>query len=145
MNQLTTFTIRSKMQGYVWLFKYHLNGSFHSFEVLDSTLSTMQKKWLKENFPFDIEIINQWQKSLKDNFEIIKAEPVLEFETLWEIYGNKVKKEASEKAFNKLNKAEKIKCFLAIAKYKKYLSAKPHIDQAHLVTWINGKRFNDEY
>ena len=113
MDQITTYTIKSKQNGFVWLFKYQLNGNFIGFEILDCQLSETQKKWLKNNFPFVEDDIKEWQKSLKDNFEIIKAEPILNFENLWNLYGNKVSKWDAEKAFNKLSDSDKIKCFLA--------------------------------
>ncbi|GEP52355.1 hypothetical protein FNO01nite_30270 [Flavobacterium noncentrifugens] len=81
---------------------------------------------------------------MKENFEIVKAEPILNFDTLWELYALKRKRELSEKAFNKLSEGDKVKCFLAIKPYNKDL-AKTGQSKAHLVTWINQKRYNDEY
>lgn len=39
---LTTYTVRSKEDGFIWVFKYGLNGTFRSFEVLDGELSLKQ-------------------------------------------------------------------------------------------------------
>ena len=148
MTQLTTYTVKSKAHGFVWLFKYHLNGAFCSFEILEGELSNNQIMWLfaGSNFPAHETIMKtMWLgKQLKSNFEIVQADPVLDFENLWELYGLKVKKEASEKAFNKLSPGDKIKCFLAIKKYFGFLQQSGQA-KAHLVTWINQKRFNDEY
>ena len=144
METLTTYTVKSKQNGYIWVFKYHLNGKLASFELMDCELSEKQEDWLNGRFPFQEKHIVVWQEKLKDNFEIIKAAPILDFEVLWNQYNYKVKKEKSEAAFNKLTPAEKIKCFMALPAYFKHL-AKSKEAKAHLVTWINQKRFNDEY
>lgn len=148
MEQLTTYTVKSKQSGYIWIFKYHLNGDFKSFEILDGTLSAKQIKWLFSglNFPATESTMQiEWMgKTLKDNFEIIKAAPILNFENLWNLYGNKVSKFDAEKAFNKLNDADKIKCFLAIPGYKKYL-AKKGTGTAHLATFIHRQYYNDDW
>lgn len=144
MDQLTTYTVKSKLNGFVWVFKYHLNGNFKCLEILEGELTGKQIHWLQNQFPFTEPLIQHWQKKLKDNFEIIQAAPVIEFENLWQLYGLKVKREHSEKAFNKLSDGEKVKCFLALKPYSKHLQ-KTGEARAHLVTWINQKRFNDEY
>lgn len=147
MSQLTTYTVKSKLNGFIWLFKYHLNGSLFSFEILDGELALNQVTWLflQGNFPFDERImINVWIPKLKANFEIVKADPVLDFEALWKMYGRKEKRELSEKAFNKLSTADKIKCFMALKAYARHLQ-KSGEARAHLVTWINQKRYDDEY
>jgi hypothetical protein len=55
-----------------------------------------------------------------------------------------VNKEKSEKAFGKLSPGEKVKCFLSLKAYEKHLKNTQQA-KAHLVTFINQKRFNDEY
>jgi hypothetical protein len=148
MSQLITYTIKSKQSGYVWLFKYNLNGSFKSFEIMDGELSQKQILWLfaGSNFPATETIMKTvWMgKTLRDNFEIVKAEPVLNFENLWNMYGNKVSKFDAEKSFKKLSDADKIKCFLAIPGYKKYLSKKG-TGTAHLATFIHRQYYNDDW
>jgi hypothetical protein len=146
--QLITYTVKSKASGFIWLFKYHLNGCFKSFEILDGTLSEKQILWLfsGSNFPATNQVMERvWMaKDLKANFEIVKAEPVLDFENLWNLYGHKVAKWDAEKAYKKLKDADKIKCFLSIPGYKKYLS-KTGIGVAHLATFINRQYYNDDW
>ncbi|WP_264521183.1 hypothetical protein [Flavobacterium sp. N1994] len=141
---LITYTVKSKQNGFIWVFKYHLNGKLASFELMDSELTEKQEDWLNGRFPFQEKHIIVWQQKLKQNFEIVKAEPILDFDSLWELYGLKVKRQSSEAAFKKLSPAEKVKCFLALPAYFKHLT-KSREAKAHLVTWINQKRFNDEY
>lgn len=144
----TTYTVKSKEKGLMFLFKYCLKGHLKAFEILDGELNAKQMKWLfaAANFPADESIMRSvWQKekTYTSNFEIKKATPILDFENFWQLYNYKVKKELSEKAWNKLNDADKIKCFLRLKKYNQILASSGQA-KAHLVTWINQKRFNDE-
>ena len=155
MDQLITYIIKSKLNGYVWRFKYHLNGNFISFEILEGQLTATQVKWLfggknekdqfqEAKFPIIEATIKVWQKKLKDNFEITIETPDLNFENFWNLYNHKVKKFESEKAFNKLKEADVIKCFLALPGYEKYLQ-KTAIAKAHLSTFINRRYYEDEW
>jgi hypothetical protein len=146
--ELTTYTVKSKKKGLIFLFKYDLNGHLKAFEILEGELNPRQIRWLfSTNFPSD-EIIMKtvWQKKqfVTDKFEIIKAAPVLDFENFWNIYNNKVKKFEAEKSYNKLKEPDKIRCFLAIKGYEKYL-AKTGVAKAHLSTFINQRYFEDEW
>lgn len=146
MEQLTTYTIRSKNTTNVWVFKYDLNGFLNEFKSLEGTLSEKQINWLfrQGNFPYIEEQVKEWTKKLKHNFEILKGEPDLSFSAIWELYDNKVKKVFAERAFEKLKEADKVKCFIHIPKYKQRI-AKSKEAQAHLATYINQKYFEDEY
>jgi len=148
MEQLTTYTVKSKEKGLIFLFKYDLNGHLKAFEILEGELSTSQIKFLfSPNFPAtEILMKTVWQKDklYTERFEIIKAAPVLDFENLWQIYNNKVKKFEAEKSYNKLKEPDKIRCFLAIKGYDKYL-AKAGVAKAHLSTFINQRYFEDEW
>ena len=112
MEQLVTYTIKSKNSNNIWEFKYHLNGVLYSFKALDGVLSTKQIDWLfvKANFPYKEDQIKHWQKKLKANFEITVGEPDLSFEALWKLYDHKIKRVESEKAFNKLKQIGRASC-----------------------------------
>ncbi len=148
MEQLTTYTVKSKEKGLIFLFKYDLNGHLKAFEILEGELSQSQIKFLfSPNFPATETLMKSvWQKEklYTERFEIVKATPVLDFENLWQIYNNKVKKFEAEKSYNKLKEPDKIRCFLAIKGYDKYL-AKQGVAKAHLSTFINQRYFEDEW
>lgn len=154
MNQETIYIIRSKLNGYVWRFKYHLNGDFKSFEILEGQLNAKQVLWLfggmikdkfqQAHFPILESTIKIWESKLKENFEITIENPNLDFDTLWKLYDNKVKKFEAEKAFKKLKEPDVIKCFLTVKEYDKYLQRKG-VAKAHLSTFINQRYFEDEW
>ncbi|MBF2710036.1 hypothetical protein [Flavobacterium soyangense] len=139
----TTYTV--KMQsGSVWQFKYNLTGILIYFNVMEGDLSEKQEKFLYLNgkFPWKESHIKEWTKLYKTT-TVEVGEPDLSFENFWKRYDLKVKKEASEKAWNKLSDGDKIKCFLRLKKYNTNL-ARTNQAKAHLVTWLNQKRYNDE-
>jgi hypothetical protein len=155
MEQLVTYIIKSKLNGYIWRFKYHLNGSFKSFEILEGNLNAAQVLWLfggknaKEEFqlskfPVIEDTIKVWQSLLKDNFEISIEQPDLSFEALWNLYGYKAKRIEAEKSFKKLKEPDIIKVFLSIPGYNKYMTKKSH-DKAHLSSFINKRYFEDDW
>jgi hypothetical protein len=155
MQHYTSYIIKSKLNGYIWRFKYLLNGSLYSYEILEGELNFAQVLWLfggktdaghwqEGKFPVKEFMIKEWQNKLKQNFEITIEQPALTFEALWNLYENKVKKFECEKAFKKLKEAEVIKCFLAVPGYNKYLQRKG-IAKAHLSTFINQRYFEDDW
>jgi hypothetical protein len=146
MEQLTTYTIKSKNSSNIWIFKYHLNGVLESFKALDGILTQRQVEWLfiKGKFPHQEQHIKDWQKNLKANFEITVGEPDLSFEALWRLYDHKIKRFESEKAFNKMKPADVIRCFQMVKYYDNYV-AKTKVGKAHLSTFINKRYFEDEW
>jgi len=143
---LKTYTIKSKNSNNVWVFKYSLNGFLNHFEILEGNLSETQEQWLdeKNNFPLREQKMKEWQKNLKQNFEITIGDPDLSFDAAWNLYGNKVKRVFAERSFEKLNKADVIKLFIHIPKYLKRIN-KSKEAQAHFATYINQRYFEDEY
>ena len=146
MEQLTTYTVKSKNSDNVWIFKYDLNGFLKEFNRLEGELSEIQIRWffVKGNFPYDEQLIKSWRLKLKANFEITIGESDLSFEALWNLYDHKVKRVEAEKQFSKLKEADVIKCFLSIKGYNKYLQKKG-TGKAHLSTFINQRYFEDEW
>ena len=149
MEQLTIYRAKGKEMGLVFLFKYCLNGNLRAFIIEEGDLNAKQMKWLfsGSNFPANETIMTTvWmqQDNYKKVFTVEKFAADLSFEAFWNIWGLKLKKDHSEKAWNKLKEGEKIKCFLNHKSYCNHL-IKTGQFKAHLVTWLNGKRFNDEY
>lgn len=139
----TIYTV--KMQsGSIWQFKYNLKGILIYFNVMEGDLSEKQEKflYLDGKFPWRETQIKEWAKLYK-HATVEVGESDLSFENFWKRYDLKVKREASEKAWIKLADTDKIKCFLRLKKYNQNL-ARTNQAKAHLVTWINQKRYNDE-
>lgn len=148
MEQLTTYRAKGKDIGLIFLFKYDLNGNLRVFEISEGELNTKQIGWLFSlNFPATESIMKTvWikDKSYKEKFEIEVSPANLDFNSLWNLYDNKVKRVESEKQFNKLKEADLIKIFISVPRYKDYLQRK-RIAQAHLSTFINQRYFEDDW
>ena len=142
MEEYTTYEVTFIETKEKWIFQYRkTDGILHCF--INSPGTGFINLLRKQTFPESITMIEAWAKFKK----IVTIELKIDdysFEAFWKKYNLKVKKEASEKAFEKLTLVEKIKCFNSLKKYDEFL-AKSGQAKAHLVTWINQKRFNDEY
>lgn len=138
-----TYTVKIR-SGQIWKFKYNLKGILIHFEVMEGDLSDKQEKFLYVNgkFPWKEIHLKDWEKRYPPTVvEVTDFD--LSFDNFWNRYNLKVKKELSEKAWNKLPDADKIKCFIRLKKYNQFLASSGQA-KAHLVTWLNQKRFNDE-
>lgn len=142
MENYTTYKVTFKETADEWLFQYrNSDGVIYSFINLKG--NRILNLIHKGQFPDTKEMMEQWTKYK----QFVSIELILEdysFEAFWEKYGLKRKKEHSEKAFEKLDLVSKIKCFSVLPKYEAEL-IKTGQAKAHLVTWLNQKRYNDEY
>jgi hypothetical protein len=144
-----TYRAEGKEMGLTFLFKYDLNSNLREFKIESGVLNQEQITWLynPNNFPANESIM--WSKWIKDPkykkvFKVEHFKADLSFDAFWELYGLKVKKKAAIKAWNKLNESQIIKCFINLKHYENHLS-KTRQAKAHLASWLNDERFEDEY
>ena len=140
--EIATYKVTFKETADEWLFQYRKrDGVIYSFTNIKG--SRILNLFKKQQFPEHIDLIEQWTK-LK---AIVTVEIILDdysFEAFWEKYNLKQKKEKAEIAWNKLTLVDRIKCFMKLPQYDAYL-AKTSINKALLVTWLNQKRYDDEF
>lgn len=143
----TTYTIKSIQDGYVWVFKYDLNGDYLEFKKLSGDLKQKQAEWLigkdvfkeienpetkemqltkvgekKGNFPINENTMKTvWMPNLKKNFEIKVNLPEITFDLFWKTYPYNAlaKKKTANERWNKLTEANKTKIILKIPDYIK--------------------------
>ncbi|PWA10951.1 hypothetical protein [Flavobacterium laiguense] len=149
MEQLTTYRAKGKEIGLIFLFKYDLDGNLKLFEISEGELNGKQMKWLfsETNFPANESIIKAiWMKDEKYTkvFEINISPADLSFESGWIIYNHKLAKQDAEKSFKKMSEAEKIKFFLSLVPYERYLKTSG-IAKCHMATYINKRYYDNEY
>lgn len=140
--ELTTYKVIFKETADEWLFQYRkADGVIYNFiNLKGNRIITLLAN---NQFPDTIKVMEQWTKYKK----YINIKLVLDdytFETFWDKYDLKQKKEFAEKAYEKLTLVDKIACFDKLPSYDVYLKAKG-INKQLLVTWINQKRYNDEF
>jgi hypothetical protein len=140
--ELATYKVLFKETKDEWVFQYRKTDNIiYGFTNLKG--SRILNLFEQGQFPRTIEQIEKWTK-LKG---ILTIELVLEdynFETFWNKYNLKQKREFAEKAYEKLDFIDKVKCFAVLPSYDAFL-LKTKQNKALLVTWINQKRYNDEF
>jgi len=142
MEDLITYKVTFKKTADEWLFQYRKSdGVIYNFiNLRGSRVLTLLDN---NQFPGTVKRIEEWTTLKK----IITIELVLDdysFEAFWEKYDLKQKKDFAEKAFNKLSLVNRILCFSKLPSYDEYIKAKG-INKALMVTWINQKRYLDEF
>jgi hypothetical protein len=140
----TTYTVKSKKDGYKWMFTYKETGKIKTFELGDYELSESQETWLSGHFPINEKIIIGWITKLAVNFEIKTAPSDITFDSFWKKYNYKKGLKEARIKYDKLTDFQKQTCFEAVKKYDKHLFETKQA-KAHLATWIHNERFNDEY
>ena len=143
---LTTYTITGNNTKIVWEFKYRLNGLLYQFKLLEGTLDQKQIHWLfvKGKFPYKEDQVKGWV-AIK-NFNIEVGEPDLSFDNFWNVYANKYgKRKMAENTWNRLSKADKIKVFINIPKYKNYLKYYPSQQTMYPTTYLNQEAYKNDW
>lgn len=142
MNDYTTYEVTFIATKEKWIFQYRKSdGILHCFINLKG--SSFINLLRKQTFPENVLMIEDWVKFKKIVTIELKIDD-FSFETFWDKYDLKRKKEQAQKAFEKLDLTSKIKCFSILKHYNEDLK-KTGQAKAHLVTWLNQKRYNDEY
>lgn len=125
-------------------FKYGSNDVLQAFEVLNSTITFNHLKyivgnmpaepsWLKKNFP-------------NDRFKIEEEPDDLTFERFWEEYAYKIgNKQRAKRLWEGLNDADRTACLGSLKRYNYYLATHPGIEKAHPTTYLNQRRWENEY
>lgn len=140
MENLATYKVTFKETKDEWIFQYNEKGVIYSFYNLKGSriLSLLDKN----QFPGKQSIIEEWTKYKGVIIELVIQD--YSFDAAWLKYNLKIKKEAAQKAYEKLNLVDKIKFFNKLPEYDAFIQRTGQA-KAHMVTWINQKRYNDEY
>ncbi len=140
--ELATYKVLFKETKDEWIFQYRkTDGIIYSFTNLKG--KRILNLFSNNQFPENIDLMEKWTKYKG----IVTIELVLEdykFETFWNKYNLKQKRDFAEKAYEKLDFVDKIKCFNKLPSYDAFL-LKTKQNKALLVTWLNQKRYNDEF
>lgn len=140
--ELTTYKVTFKETADEWIFQYRQSdGVLYSLTNLKG--SRIMALLAKAQVPSTIAQMEEWKKYR----QIVTIELMLEdysFEAFWNAYNHKIKREPARKAFEKMKLEEKIQAFAKLREYDAFL-ARTGQAKAHLVTWINQRRFEDEY
>lgn len=146
MEQFKTYTVRAKTTKAVWVFKYDLDGSLHSFEVLDGSFDEARANWLfvSGRFPYNESVMKKWFKVLRKYFEIEIGIPEITFDYFYNLYGKKTTKKQASDFWNKMKKADKIKAVMFIRNYKNVCKLYNNREQVDPIRYLKHRRYEDE-
>jgi hypothetical protein len=140
--ELTTYKVIFKETADEWLFQYRKSdGVIYNFINLKG--NRIVTLLANNQFPESIKVMEEWKK-YKKYIDIKLVLDDYSFETFWNKYNLKQKRDFAEKAYNNIDLIDKIKCFSILPSYDAFL-AKTKQNKALMVTWINQKRYNDEF
>lgn len=146
MNQLKTYTIRHKKAHDVWLFKYHVDGTFESFTVLGGVFNKNKYEWLQGVFPYNEEIIKTWIVDLKRYFDIEIDTPEITFAFFYKTYGKSVtKKQAKDFWDKKMKPADRINAVIGSKRYDNWLKLYPYREKVDPIRFLRNRRYEDEF
>lgn len=124
------------------LFTYNEDGKLDALEIR-AEISAEQRAWLYKNLPVNETALEALVKIPGSTMKITQIEPDLSFERFYRLYNYKVGKKEAEKAWERLNKANKAKAINALRKYEQWLS-RANVAKLYPATYLNQERFNDE-
>jgi hypothetical protein len=115
------------------------------FDASQAQLSDEQYHYLIDNMPIEEDAIHAIvSKSKTLSMKVIPDD--LTFERFWNEYSYKVGNiKRAEKLWNQLPEADRIKCFEAIPRYKQFLSMKPSMEKTYPETFLNQRRFENQF
>lgn len=132
-----------KLQGKV-LVEFTIEGLFKSLSIENEEDSNMKLiKFLFNWLPPTKEAMKT--SAYQKHFFIDIVPPDLSFEAAWDLYAYKVgNKERAKRLWNALSEHEKALAMAQIVKYKRWLSTRNQA-QAYFTTWLNERRFENQY
>ncbi len=109
-------------------------------------LTVEQLIFIKENLPITIDELEYIWKSRYRMFNYKTVEEDLSFNNFWNKYNYKVGNKArAEKLWEKLSDKDRVEVFIGVLKYDRYLSEHPGLGKAHATTFLNQRRWENEY
>lgn len=140
----TDYVVTGTNTDIVWSFKYRLNGLLYQFKLVEGELDSKQVQWLfiKGKFPYKEQQIKGW-KAIK-NFKVTVGKPEVTFDDFFNAYAHKIKRKASETAWNRLSQKNKLLAIDYIPKYNKYVARK-QVAKAMASTYLNQEYFLENH
>lgn len=145
MEKYKTYTIKARKTRSIWIFKYHLDGTLHSFNVLDGAFNRKAADWLfvGGRFPYTEEVMIKFQRSFKAYFDVEVGIPDITFDYFYELYGKKTTKKQSSDYWRKMKESDRIKAVLSVKRYSNNckFANRTLVDP---VRYLKHRRYDDE-
>lgn len=123
---------------------FSLNGHLTRFHNR-AELNEKQVSFFSANFPMTVAAANLLIGKAK-SMKAVHIPAELTFHGFWETYGYKVgSKKRAEKLWDKMTDGQRLKTFLSIPEYDKYLSRKKNMEKAYPETYLAQERYEADY
>ena len=144
---ITQIVSAPQMDGNI-IFKYDLDGNLRVMENNMNTKDELIIKFFATHVPFRetwlIKLYHLVKEELKLKLHVQILDADLSFASFWDSYNLKKGKLDAEKAWDKLNDAERILIFKSLPKYAFYLQTHKNQDKIWAERYIKKKRYLDE-
>lgn len=119
---------------------FDAEGKLVKFET-EAVLSDEKFNFFMNNMPRHMDKLDYF-RTLK-SVKVVEVITEISFEDFYEQFGNKVGKLKAQNAWKQLSRAEQVRAYSNIIKYKNYLKLNPGIAHLYPATYLNQKRWND--
>lgn len=85
----------------------------------ESDMNAVQKQWIWDHFPRNLEALKGLVKVIKGTISLVP--PNTEFDDFWDVYKKKVNRKRCEPLWEKLSESKKVEAIMAVAAYDGYL------------------------
>ncbi|MGE0636010.1 MAG: hypothetical protein AB7G44_03475 [Bacteroidia bacterium] len=121
------------------VFEYNNNQLLCGFQCR-AEVTDEQLTWILQRLPFTFAEL----QALAKQGRVLKEIPLdLSFETFYNLYAYKTGKLEAERAWKRLNEADKVKALERINKFKQFCNSK-NTALPYPATYLNKRRFEDE-
>lgn len=106
----------------------------------ESKMNDQQVRFLFKSLP----ILEEEMSAFVKNYDLVVVEQIREvhFDDFYEAFGNKVGKLKAQRAWESMSKADQLKAFMYIPKYKSIIKTK-QVAMLYPATYLNQKRWED--
>lgn len=129
----------SKFEGSITLV-YNEHGRVIKMDI-ETLLTDHQHAFFMSVFPAKITQLDSLKA--RQSVKIIEVLQEVSFDEFYDAFGNKVGRIKAENVWKRMSRAEQLKAFKNIPKYKNYLNLNQGIAQLYPATYLNQKRWND--
>lgn len=102
-------------------------------------------RWFLGNAPYrHQDFLERWK--VNPSLDVREVPEDLSFTAFWNAYSYKMgDKKRAEKLWNALSDAERSQALQAVPQYEFWLAKRPTVEKAHATTWLNQRRFENEF
>jgi hypothetical protein len=132
------FVLTGKFDGRILV--WYQDGVLVKISYEEAVMTEKQRVWFKAAVAVNEEGL---MESLGGHFVVVEEFEEVQFIDFYKAFDNKVGKIRAEGVWKRMSKADQLKAYMYIPRYKTWLKTNPGVGQLHPVTYLNAKRWED--